>query len=158
MGSGAVKKMPKRRMEAISGNFSSYARVMNNEEHMRLTMEVNEISMELGELRQEADDGRKAAAANKKAKDDERKRRQVAATATIQQRKEMIMPQLIEAAELACNNEAVLQQLGKKTLQDLLRYLFTDPPVSKISSMRVGDLMTAVKAGLEVYKANRASA
>jgi hypothetical protein len=48
-----------------------------------LTIEDNKISVELGELHQEADDDRKVAAATNN--DDEQKTWQATATATIQQ-------------------------------------------------------------------------
>jgi hypothetical protein len=52
-------KMVKRRMEAISGNYSSYARVMNNNEHLQMAVEVNEVSLALGELGQETENKKK---------------------------------------------------------------------------------------------------
>ncbi len=66
VGDGAIKKMPQRRLEAFSGNISSYSRVTNNPEHLKRVMEVDEVSMSLGELHQEAEDEWKAAARQEK--------------------------------------------------------------------------------------------
>jgi hypothetical protein len=154
MGEGAIKKMPQRRLEAFSGNISSYSRVMNNPEHLKRAMEVNEVSMALGELRQEAEDDRKAAARQKKIGDEQREQRKQQALQLELDKKMQLQPSLLATAEKLATNESSVADINNKGLVDLLKYFF-DPPTEGLSKMKRQQLMEVVEERLQIYRAHR---
>ncbi len=154
MGSGAVKKMAKRRMEAISGNYSSYARVMNNKEHLQMAVEVNEVSLALGELRQETENEKKAAAKQRKVDEMQREQRKQQAASLESKKKEDLRPSLLTKADQLASRALSVADIPNRGLVELLRYFF-EPPLEGLSKLKRPQLVEAVEDRLNTFREQR---
>jgi hypothetical protein len=106
-------------MESISGNYSSYSRVMNNPEHLQMAIEVNEVSLALGELHQEAENKKEEAAKKKKMGEEQRRQH---ASQLESKKKSQLLPSLHAAAEQLAGGSKSVVDINNKGLIELLRY------------------------------------
>jgi len=58
LGDGAKKKLAKRQVDIITGNISSYSRVVNSQALLDLAVEANDIAAVIGEIRADNEEGR----------------------------------------------------------------------------------------------------
>ena len=120
-GKAAQKKMAKRRMDAVTGNINSYARVLNGPDQMNKIQEYNELAATMSVLQREREQKQKEQREKKKL-DDEAK-----ALRKSEKEKEAIA----RAAELGpwCKSEVEKGIVHVLTLRlpqrkDILRYYF----------------------------------
>jgi hypothetical protein len=154
VGEGAKKKMAKRRVEFISGNVNSYARVMNSQEHLDKATEANGLAAILGEMKADGEEERATRAAEKKTEDAEREKRREAAAQKEQEKRTMLLPSLLVTAEELATRAKIIDAVNIGDLKDLLKYFF-EPPLAGLSKMKRAELVAAVEQRVEVYRAGR---
>ncbi len=154
MGSAAVKKMPKRRLEAMSGNINSYARVMNNKEHLEKAIEVNDITMALGELRQEAEEEKKAAARKKRLEEEQREKKKQQALQLESEKRAQLRPSLVAKADQLASRALSVADIPNRGLIELLKYFF-EPPLEGLSKLKRPQLVVAVEDRLNSFREQR---
>jgi hypothetical protein len=113
--------------------------------------DLNDLTATIGEMKADNEKDRLSRAAVKASEAEPKKKRQLAAAEQEQIRKEDLMPELIELAENAVEDENTLLQVSSSRLKDLLRYFF-ESPTKGISSMKKNDLIKAVQESLVRYR------
>ena len=147
-GEGAVNKLSKRRLDMISGNVSSYSRMLNDPERLEMIKDVHKIAATCAEVSADME-------ANK------RQRTEAAAKKAAEANKKKIRKELEEEAkaeELRPKLEAVLQpfkfgdktvegfnDLSKTMLQDLIQYYYKKKPTG-LRTMKKEDLVVTLAA------------
>jgi hypothetical protein len=154
IGEGATKKLAKRCVELMSGNISSYSRLMNNNEQLQKAKEMVDLTAVLGEMRAEKDEENKAKATERKAEEAERATKKVEAAQKESEKKSGLQAHLVVIVETLATRTKIIDSVNIGDLKDLLRYFF-EPPLAGLSKMKRADLVAAVEEHLEVYRAGR---
>jgi hypothetical protein len=157
VGDGAKKRMAKRRIDMITGNVNSYAKVRNSKEHLNHAIQMNQLASVIGSMKADTDIERAAKAAAKKADDDEKARKREEALEKVHQKKMELQPCLIELAEGLANGSTDLEKITVSKLSELLRYFF-EPPIVGLTKMKRPALLAAVQERIEIYKLSRVEA
>jgi hypothetical protein len=147
-GEGASQKVAKRRIDLISGNVNSYARILNDPARLEMIQDVNKMTAAVAEVSADID-------ANKRQRT-EAAAEKAAAIAKNKVRKEL--QEEAKAEELRPKLEAVLKpflfgpetleglyDLSKSMLQDLIQYYYKSKPTG-LRTMKKEDLVVTLAA------------
>jgi hypothetical protein len=124
---------------------------MNNPEHLQMAIEVNEVSLALGELHQEAENEKKEATKKKRLGEEQWEQQ---ASQLECNKKAQLLPSLHATAEQLAGGSKSVVDINNKGLIELLKYFF-DPPTEGLSKLKRPKLVELVEEWLQIYRASR---
>ena len=140
VGQNAKKKIPKRRINMIAGNISSYSRVLNNQKSLDYISEANLLSSCISEISVAKEIAKDAAKEKREQEQKSREGKKAGDRAAFEKKK----AELCEELE---NDLMIIDGLGKGKLLNLLKYYFEDKTPNKSKKSRE-DLVVMVQLAL----------
>ena len=143
VGRFSKRRIARRRIDIISGNINSYARILNGPAEMSKIRTYNELTASMAELQKERDEQAELSRAKKKKTDEEKVAKKLEANRVAAEEHTRLLP--ICSAYVAKGMDHVLSLTVNKK-RDILLHIFNHKKLSNIKKAAVDDLIKSKMA------------
>ena len=142
-GDKAKKRIAKRRVDFVTGNVNSYARLLNGPEQLSRITTYNQLAASMAEIQKEKMDKKAASSAEKKKAEEEKAAKKLEEEKKEKEERERLLP--ICSAYVAKGMDHVLS-LNMDRKKEILKHIFNQKVPSSIRKPAVDDLIKSKMA------------